>query len=175
MTDITVTETDGGQLITCQLSAAVGVPKGTYKVRLASHGLDPTDPLTVATLTVTLVEAVPVPPPAWVPEVTRVECNGSNGVIVNGKTAYVEGSHLSGITAENFSEKVTLVSEVPAASHILLSCGRLYESGMELNISFEEGFDPSEAEDELVTLQIRCPDANGNEHLCEIDVVFHAV
>lgn len=175
VTDITVTETDGGQLITCQLSAAVGVPKGTYKVRLASHGLDPTDPLTVATLTVTLVEAVPVPPPAWVPEVTRVECNGSNGVIVNGKTAYVEGSHLSGITAENFSEKVTLVSEVPAASHILLSCGRLYESGMELNISFEEGFDPSEAEDELVTLQIRCPDANGNEHLCEIDVVFHAV
>ena len=61
VTDITVTETDGGQLITCQLSAAVGVPKGTYKVRLASHGLDPTDPLTVATLTVSLVEAVPAP------------------------------------------------------------------------------------------------------------------
>ena len=64
VTDIVVTETDGGQLITCQLSAAVGVPKGTYKVRLASHGLDPTDPLTVATLTVTLVEAVPEPVPA---------------------------------------------------------------------------------------------------------------
>lgn len=62
VTDIVVTETDGGQLITCQLSAAVAVPKGTYKVRLASHGLDPTDPLTVATLTVTLVEAIPAPP-----------------------------------------------------------------------------------------------------------------
>ena len=61
VTDIVVTETDGGQLITCQLSAAVAVPKGTYKVRLASHGLDPTDPLTVATLTVTLVEAIPAP------------------------------------------------------------------------------------------------------------------
>ena len=63
VTDIVVSETDGGQLITCQLSAAVGVPKGTYKVRLASHGLDPTDPLTVATLTVTLVEAVTPPAP----------------------------------------------------------------------------------------------------------------
>ena len=61
VTDITVAETDGGQQITCQLSAAVAVPKGTYKVRIASHGLDPTDPLTVATLTVTLVEAVPAP------------------------------------------------------------------------------------------------------------------
>ena len=40
---------------------APAVPKGTYKVRLASHGLDPTDPLTVATLTVTLVEAIPAP------------------------------------------------------------------------------------------------------------------
>ena len=63
VTDIVVSETDGGQQITCQLSAAVGVPKGTHKVRIASHGLDPTDPLTVATLTVTLVEAVPAPAP----------------------------------------------------------------------------------------------------------------
>ena len=68
VTDITVTETDGGQLITCQLAATVSVPKGTYKVRIASHGLDPTDPLTVAMLTVTLVEAVT--PPA--PTLTRV-------------------------------------------------------------------------------------------------------
>ena len=61
--DIVVSETDGGQQITCHLSDAVAVPKGTYKVRLASHGLDPTDPLTVATLTVTLVEAIPAPEP----------------------------------------------------------------------------------------------------------------
>ena len=60
--DIVVSETDGGQQITCHLSDAAAVPKGTYKVRLASHGLDPTDPLTVATLTVTLAEAVPPPP-----------------------------------------------------------------------------------------------------------------
>ena len=57
--DIEVSETDGGQQITCAIRKAVReVPKGVYKVRLASHGLDPTDPLTVATLTVTLTEAV---------------------------------------------------------------------------------------------------------------------
>ena len=56
--DIVVSETDGGQQLFCHLSDAAAVPKGTYKVRLASHGLDPTDPLTVATLTVTLVEPV---------------------------------------------------------------------------------------------------------------------
>ena len=60
--DIVVSETDGGQRITCHLSDAAEVPVGTYKVRLASHGLDPTDPLTVATLTVTLVEAIPAGP-----------------------------------------------------------------------------------------------------------------
>ena len=63
VTDITVSETDEGQWIICHLSDAAAVPKGTYKVRIASHGLDPTDPLTVATLTVTLVEAVPEPKP----------------------------------------------------------------------------------------------------------------
>ena len=61
--DIVVSETDGGQQLFCHLSDAAAVPKGTYKVRLASHGLDPTDPLTVATLTVTLVEAVTPPAP----------------------------------------------------------------------------------------------------------------
>ena len=61
--DIEVSETDGGQWIACRLKqGAAAIPKGTYKVRLASHGLDPTDPLTVATLTVTLVEAIPEPP-----------------------------------------------------------------------------------------------------------------
>ena len=50
------------------LYAKDGVTKGTYKVRLASHGLDPTDPLTVATLTVTLVEAVPEPEPVPIDE-----------------------------------------------------------------------------------------------------------
>ena len=89
-----VSETDGGQQITCQLSAAVGVPKGTYKVRLASHGLDPTDPLTVATLTVTLVEAVPEPEPKKVVSITGLSVDRDtfsvsvSGVNFEGVTGY---------------------------------------------------------------------------------------
>ena len=61
--DITVSETADGQRITCHLSGnAEAIPKGTYKVRLASHGLDPTAPLTVVTKTVTLVEDIPAEP-----------------------------------------------------------------------------------------------------------------
>ncbi len=56
--DVIVTENDGGQRITCKLKGDVAVPKGTYKLRIASHGIDPTDPLTVTTVTVTLVTAV---------------------------------------------------------------------------------------------------------------------
>ena len=93
VTDIVVTETDGGQLITCQLSAAVGVPKGTYKVRLASHGLDPTDPLTVATLTVTLVSEVPAPAPT-----KRVVITAMSAVMVGGiPTINVCGTDLDGV------------------------------------------------------------------------------
>ena len=66
VTGIEVSETDGGQRITCSLKQTDKViPKGVYKVRLASHGLDPTDPLTVATLTVTLLADIPVAPPHY--------------------------------------------------------------------------------------------------------------
>lgn len=75
--DIVVSETDGGQQLFCHLSDAAAVPKGTYKVRLASHGLDPTDPLTVATLTVTLVEAIPAPPGPDEPTISNVHTAGS--------------------------------------------------------------------------------------------------
>ena len=69
--DIVVSETEDGQRITCHLSGNTeAIPKGTYKVRLVSHGLDPTAPLSVVTKTVTLTEAVPVPAPE--PTVTRV-------------------------------------------------------------------------------------------------------
>ena len=96
VTDIVVTETDGGQQITCQLSAAVAVPKGTYKVRLASHGLDPTDPLTVATLTVTLVEAIPEPSridetPDGLLGISSVTEGGQSGEFEFGRTWDVAG------------------------------------------------------------------------------------
>ena len=97
--DIVVSETDGGQQLFCHLSDAVAVPKGTYKVRLASHGLDPTDPLTVATLTVTLVEAIPAPEPVVGPTLTKLYPTRSPdqvGVIPRNGILTVEGTGLAG-------------------------------------------------------------------------------
>ena len=93
VTDIEVSETDGGQRITCHLKpTGVTIPKGVYKVRLASHGLDPTDPLTVATLTVTLTEAIPV----YVPTVTNVRLDvtpfeEAESIPASGTTVYADG------------------------------------------------------------------------------------
>jgi len=62
--DITVSENDGGLYLKCSLPNSAAIAKGTYKIRLASHGLDPTDPLAVVALPVTLVSAVvPAPVP----------------------------------------------------------------------------------------------------------------
>ena len=58
--DITVVSTEDGQRIVCTLASAV--PAGTYNVRLVSHGLDPTAPLTTALHKVT-VNAAPAPAP----------------------------------------------------------------------------------------------------------------
>ena len=59
--DVIVSANDGGQQLNCHLSNAAAVPTGVYKLRIASHGLDPSAPLAVLTHTVTLVSAV-VPP-----------------------------------------------------------------------------------------------------------------
>ena len=94
--DIVVSETDGGQRLFCHLSDAVAVPKGTYKVRLASHGLDPTDPLTVATLTVTLVEAVPAPV-VQPPEIGEIRTESTeDGTVKVGEDVIITGEHLAG-------------------------------------------------------------------------------
>lgn len=61
--DVVVSETDDGQRITCHLAPSVTVPKGVYKLRLASHGADPTDPLAVVAHKVTLVNDATPPTP----------------------------------------------------------------------------------------------------------------
>ena len=58
--DITVVSTDDGQRIVCTLASAV--PAGTYYVRLVSHGLDPTAPLSTVLHKVSVKAAEPVPP-----------------------------------------------------------------------------------------------------------------
>ena len=57
--DITVVSTEDGQRIVCTLASAV--PAGTYYVRLVSHGLDPTAPLSAVLHKVT-VKAAETPP-----------------------------------------------------------------------------------------------------------------
>jgi len=87
--DITVSETADGQRLTCHLTGiAAAIPKGTYKVRLASHGLDPTAPLSVVTKTVTLVSDTPP-----TPTVTKVATPGKRG-IVKGSAFDIEGTNL---------------------------------------------------------------------------------
>ena len=61
VSDITVVSTEDGQRITCVLASAV--PKGTYYVRLVSHGLDPTSQLSTVLHKVSVKEAAIPPEP----------------------------------------------------------------------------------------------------------------
>ena len=63
--DITVVSTEDGQRIVCTLASAV--PAGTYYVRLVSHGLDPTAPLSTVLHKVTVKAAETPPEPEPVP------------------------------------------------------------------------------------------------------------
>ena len=71
--DITVVSTEDGQRIVCTLAAAV--PARTYYVRLVSHGLDPTAPITTA-LHKVAVKAAPEP---HVPTATWEGSLGTSG------------------------------------------------------------------------------------------------
>ena len=71
--DIAVVSTEDGQRIVCTLAAAV--PAGTYYVRLVSHGLDPTAPITTA-LHKVAVKAAPAP---HVPTATWEGTLGTSG------------------------------------------------------------------------------------------------
>ena len=75
--DITVVSTEDGQRIICTLASAV--PAGTYHVRLVSHGLDPTAPLSTVLHRVTVKAAEPVAPL----DLTEVQTAGVNVGCVN--------------------------------------------------------------------------------------------
>ena len=91
--DIVVSETADGQRITCHLANNTeAIPKGTYKVRLASHGLDPTAPLSVVTKTVTLVEAIPEPGPETLAFTSATSEGCETGTVKLGKRMTVVGT-----------------------------------------------------------------------------------
>jgi len=58
VSDVTVVANDGGQQITAMLPASAKVGVGRYKLRLQSHGIDPSSRLATVTLAVTVVEPV---------------------------------------------------------------------------------------------------------------------
>ena len=90
---IVVSETADGQRITCHLANNTeAIPKGTYKVRLASHGLDPTAPLSVVTKTVTLVEAIPEPGPETLAFTSATSEGCETGTVKLGKRMTVVGT-----------------------------------------------------------------------------------
>ena len=105
--DFVVVSTDGGQRITVRLADTAEVAKGKYKIRLASHGLDPTAKLAVVTLPVTVVEAVVPPAPVPGPTVTAVwsdyteelpEGYDEDAVVVEDMPIHVRGANLDGAT-----------------------------------------------------------------------------
>ena len=98
--DFEVIANDGGQLITVRLAAAATVPKGKYRIRLASHGLDPTSPLKVVTLGVTVPEEVEGASMAKVVEAENPEDNTVS--IPSTFPVTIHGANLAGLTAANF-------------------------------------------------------------------------
>ena len=91
--DITVVSTEDGQRIVCTLASAV--PAGTYYVRLVSHGLDPTAPLSTV-LHKVAVKASATPP---VPTITRAGTRGDDDGFVNANgTLDVVGENLETAT-----------------------------------------------------------------------------
>ena len=119
--DIVVSETDGGQRILCHLSDAAAVPSGTYKVRLASHGLDPTDPLTVVMLSVTLAEAIPEPA-SRAPTLANAHSPGCDPMSVSlHEDVILDGTNLKGFKRlvahhEEYAGEIELPTEGATAS-----------------------------------------------------------
>ena len=108
--DIAVDQTDGGQRIGAHLVCEHGVPKGKYKVRLASHGIDPTSRLAIVTRNVALAEAVPGP------IVTKIATGNDEeespaGVIYGAQNLRIHGSGLALGEGESVTYTGTLNGE----------------------------------------------------------------
>ena len=87
--DITVVSTEDGQRIVCTLASAV--PAGTYHVRLVSHGLDPTAPLSTVLHKVT-VKAAPGPGPTPELTLTSIQTTGvQEGQVNETNTTSIRG------------------------------------------------------------------------------------
>lgn len=149
--DFEVVSTDGGQRITAHLSNAVAIPKGKYKVRLASHGLDPTAKLAVVTLSVTLVEAVEAP--AAEPTFTKVvdadhidesQWNTPeewNNLVTRNGRACVVGTNLTSdlvVEATVNGEARTFTPSEVTSEHIVGQIGGEFEFGATMVVTLKK-------------------------------------
>ena len=121
--DITVVRTDDGQRIVCTLASAV--PAGTYYVRLVSHGLDPTAPLSTVLHRVAVKAGEP-PAPVGAPGIEEAKSTGQNDGVVNlHGDLTVKGQNLETATAvELCDEHQEAFATVPVAWDA--ANGRLY-------------------------------------------------
>ena len=121
--DITVVRTDDGQRIVCTLASAV--PAGTYYVRLVSHGLDPTAPLSTVLHRVAVKAGEP-PAPVGAPGIEEAKSTGQNDGVVNLRgDLTVKGQNLETATAvELCDEHQEAFATVPVAWDA--ANGRLY-------------------------------------------------
>ena len=165
--DIVVSETADGQRITCHLANNTeAIPKGTYKVRLASHGLDPTAPLSVVTKTVTLVEAVEPPAPEEL-AFTGARSEGCpNGTLKPQTTVTITGTALGEITENDILTLwyPTEDGEMPYP----VTDRAIAADGHSLTCSFGEPETPLVAGEGRITLE----PPEGGEYLAWLDVNY---
>ena len=116
VSDIAVVSTEDGQRIVCTLASAV--PAGTYHVRLVSHGLDPTAPLTTVLHKVTVKQGAtpPGPTPVEPPLIESVESQNEPEDTVNlgGAYLFVYGDNLDTATeVKVYNSHDEVVATVP--------------------------------------------------------------
>ena len=97
--DITVVSTEDGQRITCRLATAVSA--GTYYVRLVSHGLDPTAPLSTVLHKVTVKAAATPPEPVPIAQSSDGEVKIFS-LTDGGQSESFDASHTWDMSCEGF-------------------------------------------------------------------------
>ena len=135
--DITVVSTEDGQRIICMLASAV--PAGTYYVRLVSHGLDPTAPLSTVLHKVTVkAGSSPVGP---VPKITDARSDGmeADHVVADGESVtYVSGENLN-----PGDEGAEVVLEDGDDNRVGHGTGWWSEASNSLEVTLEHDADPA--------------------------------
>ena len=133
--DITVVSTEDGQRIVCTLASAV--PAGTYYVRLVSHGLDPTAPLSTVLHKVTVKAAAPGPAPVIASATS--EALEEDHVVADGETVtYIVGENL-----DPGSGGAEVVLEDGGGSRVGHGTGWWSEASNSLEVTLQHDADPA--------------------------------